>query len=254
MKIFLSESLVDYRSYTFNYALYCIQDGTNEIPEIYQRGFLPYSNKFDFQEEVYYMARSLRVDLRLFSETSENKRVLKKIAELNPEFRIIPINDFNTEDINFQEFCLHFAKERFSEPLSEERLQYILQWKSLSHIFEFTLEGNVVGYVLTVMEGDTLHYWFAFFDLNYPAYSLGKYMMFSVIDWAKKNGIGFVYLGTVYGEKALYKARDFKGLEFFDGNRWQNDLPQLKSKCKSDEHFETDSFKKDTAGFLSGLS
>lgn len=253
MKIFLSESLVDYRSYTFNYALYCLKEGINEISEIYGKGFLPYSNDLALQEEVYYMARSLRVDLTLFSETSENKRVLKKIAELSPVFRIISTREFKIEDKNFQDFCMHFANERFSEPFSLERLQYILRWKSLSHIFEFSLEGKVVGYVLSVMQGDTLHYWFAFFDLNYPAYSLGKYMMFSVIDWAKKNGLGFVYLGTVYGEKALYKARDFKGLEFFDGNNWQNELSQLKSKCKTDQHFETDSFKKEAQNYLSKL-
>jgi len=253
MKIFLSESLVDYRSYTFNYALYCLKEGASEIPEIYKRGFLPYSNNLDLQEEVFYMARSLRVDLTLFSETSENKRVLKKIAELSPVFRIISVQEFNREDKNFQDFCMDFAKERFSEPFSLERLQYILKWKSLSHIFEFGLEGKVVGYVLAVMEGDTLHYWFAFFDLNYPAFSLGKYMMFSVINWAKKNGLGFVYLGTVYGEKALYKARDFKALEFFDGNSWQNELSQLKAKCKNDQHFETDSFKKDALDYLSKL-
>jgi len=44
MKIFRSESLADYKTYTFNYAVYCRQENSNETTEIYRQGFLPYSN------------------------------------------------------------------------------------------------------------------------------------------------------------------------------------------------------------------
>jgi hypothetical protein len=67
--------------------------------------------------------------------------------------------------------------------------------------------------------------------------------MFSIINWAKQNGLKEVYLGTCYGEKAMYKMRDFKGLAYFDGNQWNTDMKHLKSKCKSDHQFVTDDFK-----------
>jgi len=89
MQIFKSESLVDYGTYTFNYANYCIKEDQNEIPDIYSKGFLPYSNNVELQYETYYLARSLRVELVNFKETSENRRVKKNIAELNPTFNII---------------------------------------------------------------------------------------------------------------------------------------------------------------------
>jgi arginine-tRNA-protein transferase len=196
------------------------------------------------------MARSLRVNLLDFKETSENRRVLKKIEELNPGFQVVPINEFDTEQESFKTFCFEFAKERFTEPISIERIEYILKWKNLSHVFEFFLNDKKVGFVLCIISGGTLHYWFAFFDLNYPAYSLGKYMMYSVINWAFEQKMEAVYLGTCYGEKALYKARDFKGLEFFDGNIWNSDMKLLKEKCKSDASFELDHFKKDKNYFL----
>ena len=44
----------------------------------------------------------------------------------------------------------------------------------------------------------------------------------------------YVYLGTCYGEKALYKVRDFKGIEFFDGSKWNNQINILKEMCKKD--------------------
>lgn len=253
MKIFRSESFVDYSTYTFNYALYCVKESQEELPEIYGKGFLPYSNDTDLQYETYYLARSLRVDLSKFKETSENRRVLKKIAVQNPEYKVISAGEFDLDNQEFQDFCLDFAQKRFSEPLSKERLQYILKTKSISHVFEFSLQGKKAGYVIAVIEQDILHYWFAFYDLENPEFSLGKYMMFSVINWSLKNGLHHVYLGTVYGDKSLYKVRDFKGLEFFDGNKWRTDMKLLKNKCKTDKEFIRDSFKQDTDLFLENI-
>ncbi len=254
MKIFKSESIIDYSTYTFNYAIYCIKEAQSEIPEIYQKGFLPYSNDIHLKEETYYLARSLRVELDKFKESSENRRVAKKIADLEPKLAVIPIHQFNVNDVEFQNFCLDFATKRFSEAISKERLSYILSSQSISHVFEFKLKGKKVGYVITIIENSTLHYWFAFFELEYQEYSLGKWMMYSVINWANQNNLKYTYLGTCYGTKSLYKVRDFKGLSFFDGSNWNSDMKLLKSKCKSDHEFFKDDFKQDTDLFLQNLN
>jgi leucyl-tRNA---protein transferase len=254
MKIFRSESFVDYSSYTFNYATYCIKEEQSEIPEIYDQGFLPYSNNTELKYETYYLARSLRVDLDCFKESSENRRVAKKIVELDPKFEVIPIAKFDLQNESFLHFCLNYGKQRFSEGLNLNRLVYILNTKSISHIFEFKINKKKVGFVIAIIEKSTLHYWFAFFDLEYQNFSLGKYMMFSVIQWASENKFKHVYLGTCYGEKSLYKVRDFKGLAFFDGNQWNNDMKLLKVKCKSDNEFIEDDFKQDTDLFLERLN
>ena len=253
MKIFKSESIVDYSTYTFNYAVYCLKESRADIPEIYNKGFLPYSNDIDLERDIYYLARSLRVNQENFKESSENRRVAKKIAVLQPGLSVIPINDFNISDAKFQKFCLDFASKRFSEAISKDRIAYILSNKSISHVFEFTLKQKKVGYVIAIIENDTLHYWFAFFELDYQEYSLGKWMMFSVINWAAQNNLKYTYLGTCYGAKSLYKVRDFKGLSFFDGNKWNSDMKLLKEKCKSDHEFECDEFRKNSNLFLDNL-
>lgn len=250
MKIFRSESFVDYKTYTFNYATYCIKEDQHELPEIYAKGFLPYSNDTSLKAETYYLARSLRVDLNVFNPSSENRRVSRKIEDLKPSFEVIQRKDFNINDIDFKSYCLEFAKKRFSEPLSSERLDYILASKSISHIFKFSLEGKAAGYVISIIVNGSLHYWFAFFDLEFQSYALGKWMMFSVINWAHEQKMDYVYLGTCYGEKSLYKVRDFKGLSYFDGNQWDSNMKTLKVKCKSDHEFITDEFKQDTDLFL----
>lgn len=250
MKIFRSESLVDYSSYTFNYAVYCLKEKREELPEIYDLGFLPYSNDTALNREVYYLARSLRVKLDEFRDSSENRRVNRKIEEIDPSFEVLPIDRFDVRDPRFVKFCKEFADQRFSEPLSDERLAYILKSDSISHVFRFKAQGKEVGYVISIIEGGTLHYWFAFFSLDHQAYSLGKWMMYSVIRWAAEEGLAHVYLGTCYGEKSLYKVRDFKGLYFYDGNAWNGDMKLLKQKCKSDAVFLKDDFKQDTDLFL----
>jgi len=254
MKIFKSESFVDYSSYTFNYAIYCIKESQKEIPEIYEKGFLPYSNNTNLDQETYYLARSLRVEIKDFTPSSENRRVEKKIAPLRPDFNLIALEDFDINEIGFQNFCMDFATKRFSEAISRERLNYILNTKSISHIFEFLLEDKKVGYVISIIENGTLHYWFAFFSLEYQEYSLGKWIMQSVIQWAANNKLDYVYLGTCYGEKSLYKVRDFKGLSFFDGNKWNKDVKFLKIKCKTDSEFIHDDFKQDSDLFIKNLS
>lgn len=254
MKIFRSESFVDYKTYTFNYATYCIKENQHELPEIYAKGFLPYSNDINLKVETYYLARSLRVDLDVFKSSSENRRVDRKMAELKPSFEVISRKDFNINDPDFKSYCFKFASKRFSEPLSTERLEYILASKSISHIFQFSLDGKTAGYVITIIVNGSLHYWFAFFDLEFQTYALGKWMMFSVINWAREQKMDYVYLGTCYGEKSLYKVRDFKGLSYFDGNRWDNDIKSLKLKCKSDNEFITDEFKQDTDRFLERIN
>ena len=77
--------------------------------------------------------------------------------------------------------------------------------------------------------------------------------MFSVINWSADHNLKHVYLGTCYGTKSLYKVRDFKGLAFFDGNKWNSDMKLLKVKCKSDNEFINDEFKQDTELFLENL-
>jgi arginine-tRNA-protein transferase len=253
MKVFKSESLVDYSSYTFNYANYCLKESQEDIPAIYNQGFLPYSNDLKLQEEIFYMARSLRVDLDRFTSSSENRRVDRKIEVLNIAFEVLDYARFKRTE-TFKTFCLDYASQRFSDTISPERLDYIFASKSISKIFHFYIDSKSVGYVIAIAVGNTLHYWFAFFSLDFPKYSLGKWMMYSVINWAKENNYDYAYLGTCYGEKSLYKVRDFKGLSFWDGNSWNQDAKLLKLKCKTDTQAKADEFKQDTDLFLSRIA
>lgn len=236
MKIFYSEYQTDYTTYTFSYAIYCEKEKNSELPEIYEKGFLPYTGNYQIDSDIFYMARSLRVNLANFEDSSENRRVDRKIAELNIQLEITEKSKFDLQSTEFQQFCTEYAEERFSGGnMASDRLDYVLSRGLLTHIFIFKTDNQVLGYVFTALENGVLHYWFSFYDIEYMKYSLGKWMMWRVIRWAKDNGLNYCYLGTCYKEKALYKVRDHKGTEFFDGAKWNADSELLKRLCKSDE-------------------
>ena len=237
MKIFFSEYQSDYTTYTFGYTAYCIKESNDSFAAIYKKGFLPFTGEQQIQPAIFYLARSLRIDLSRFENSSENRRVSRKVADLDLSFSIFRKEDFDVHDASFRKICLDYAGARFvGNEMTENRLEYILSRETTTHIFEYTLDGQPFGYIFACIDAEMLHYWFAFFDTDLmTAHSIGKWMMWSAIDWGKQQNLKYVYLGTAYHKKSLYKIRDFKGAEFFDGSRWNPDTKQLKILCKTDD-------------------
>lgn len=234
MKIFYSESKPDYSSYTFNYGIYCLQENDDELSQILDQGFLPYSGNPNLDANIFYLARSLRINCSLYKETSENRRVSRKLESEQIEMRILKKKDFS-KDQSFDHFCQSYANVRMEGKMPAKRFDYVYQKSTCSHLILFESNKGPVGYVLAAINEEVVQYWFSFFDLELmKSFPIGKWMMWKVIDWAAQNGRKYVYLGTCYGDKSLYKARDFKGLEFFDGFKWNRDVAILKEKCKAD--------------------
>ena len=261
MKIFYSESIVDYSTYTFNYTIYCLKESQGELPSIYEMGFLPYSNNISIEQDIFYLARSIRVDVASFEDTSENRRVNRSMQELDIEMQLIKKEHINTEDTDFQKFCTQYIQERIGEEnMIQERFHYILQKNIGSHFFVFysQREKKKIGYVYLVLEQDIVHYWFSFFDTKYmKQYSLGKWMMWKTIRWAKDNSMRYVYLGTAYNTKSLYKVRNHRSVEFFNGYKWDRDMDILRKYCQEDTHpIAIDKFKqiKNYEDFFSQLN
>lgn len=236
MKIFYSEFINNYSTYTFSYVPYCLKEAEYETPSIYDRGFLPFTAKINFDGDIFYLARSVRVNLNNFFDTSENRRVNKIISGLdNIEVTVNKKQDFDTEDPRFIDFCLKFAEERFSGGnMKEERFNYLLGRNNLNHILTYHSQEKIYAYILTNISDGMLHYWFAFYDTDHINYSLGKWIMWKTIHFAKENSLKYVYLGTCYTPKGLYKVRDHKGVEFFDGINWNPDIKLLKKLCEND--------------------
>ena len=217
--------------------MYAVRERAEEVPDIYARGFLPYTGDVTLTEDHFYLARSLRIDLSRFATRSENRRVDRKIQSLDIAMHVIDRRDFDAGNPAFVQFCQAYAEERFAGgSMSAERLAYVLNRALVTHVFRFASSERTYGYVLAVVADGMLHYWFSFYDTEFmQSHSLGKWMMWRVIDWAQQQELDYVYIGTCYREKSLYKVRDHKGAEFFDGRRWNPDTDFLKELCRRDD-------------------
>ena len=107
MKTILSEGNIDYKNYKFGYTVNCVLEKTDNIEKVFSRGFLPYTGDINNSKEVYYMARSIRINLNHYERLSENKRIIKNVkSKFNIKFELQEKKTFN-HDKDFKDFCIN---------------------------------------------------------------------------------------------------------------------------------------------------
>ena len=249
MRIFYSEHLVSYKTYTFGYGVYAQKENGDALSNIYERGFLPYSGSPD-THGTFYMARSARIPLANWSPTSENRRILKKFDGRFEKIRT-PLSEFE-QDEAFLSLCLtYFEKRHGPAVMPRKRLLFILNSGLITHVVTYYGNDQPVAYVLEVSDGEMGHFWFSFYDLSLVRQSLGMWLMIDAVRNAQAEGKTHYYLGTVYGEKALYKT-NFSPIEYWTGSEWSGDVNTLKKRARTDSERTVDTadeWKEDTTSF-----
>lgn len=237
MKLFSQEFAHNYKKYLFGYTLHAEREENDMVDDLYNKGFLPYTGNIEIQN-TYYMARSCRVDLDKFIISSENRRVQKKISEHTFTKTIRPAKDYINDDF-FINFCLEYFTKRHGPGIfTKERLQFVLSFSKEVEVIQYTNEHKeTIAYVIEVKGENASQYWFSFYQLDNALPSLGLWLMLDNIIAAKEKKIKYYYLGTVYGEKALYKT-NFNALEYWDGNIWQQNITNLKNLAIQDKALE----------------
>jgi arginyl-tRNA--protein-N-Asp/Glu arginylyltransferase len=202
------------------------------LEALYEEGYLPYSGSRD-TAGIFYSARSARVALQEFALTSENRRIARKF-DVQFEKRRVPITELGADEM-FYSFVLNYFTERHGpDAMPRERLELIIQSGLISDCLIYQTAEKVVGYVLEVGAPGMRHFWYSAYDLDLAKQSLGLWLMLDCIRDAKEAGLAHYYLGTVYGQKALYKT-NFEPLEWHDGTAWSRDLGLLKEKSRTEE-------------------
>lgn len=215
------------------FAVYVARDDTrwvrrepsDSLASLYAQGYLPYSGAKNLCD-IFYSARSARIILPAFELTSENRRIARKF---DGSFTKERAADFAPDDA-FYGFCLnYFVHKHGAEAMPRERLETVMHsgLVSATTAYRDIRTGETAAYVLEVEEGSMAHYWFSFYDVAYARQSLGLWLMLDALRDAKERGLAEYYLGTVYGDKALYKT-NFSPLEWWDGAGWSRDTAALK--------------------------
>jgi arginyl-tRNA--protein-N-Asp/Glu arginylyltransferase len=245
MKLLFSEQNSDYENYQFPYAIWAIPEAGETPADVFNAGFLPSSRYLD----RFYLCRQVRVNLKKFEASSENRRILRKGKGIKVE--LVPRAQFNYTPERRQFFKTYADIKFGNDVMTYERLDSLFSTPIISHLLVFTdsATNREVGVATLYVEAKALvFYYYAFYDLNYYARNLGMYMMTSATALFAERGMGHLYLGTCYSRTALYKTQ-FAGAEFFTGFRWSADMDELKfiigrDKKELTQHLlETESYR-----------
>jgi arginyl-tRNA--protein-N-Asp/Glu arginylyltransferase len=239
MKLVNSEFISDYNTYSFGYCIYAIYEPNieNDLSNIYNSGFLPYSGSRDLHNH-FYLCRSLRINLQNFTLNSENRRMYKKFEG---KYKREVLSNFESLDKEMQNFLIKFYTDYFKDfhgigAMSNDRIKFILHFGIINKIILYkNEEGDIVGSVLLVNENDVSHYWYSAYSSELKNMGFGMWMIIEEVIQAQKENKKYFYLGTGYGQKAKYKL-NFNNVEFWDGNQWQGDMSKLKLLIVNDEN------------------
>lgn len=197
--------------------------------------------------------RSLRINLDKFSESSENRRVLKKIKGLHQDYDELPLQNYTWK---IHKLGKDFYTKKFGDnTMSASKIKEMFQETAKTNmncVFSFDYDANStyldtntderiakffdhkIGFCLCYKNEEILHYAYPFYNLEAGIPNLGMGMMLLCLLWAKASGLKYAYLGSVVEPSSLYKLQ-FKGVEWFDLDQeiWSEDLIKLKQIVES---------------------
>lgn len=232
MRLLFSEYKSDYSHYVFPYAIWAIPEEGETPADLFNQGFLPSTRDLD----RYYLCRQVRVDLRRFAPSSENRRILRKGEGIT--CTLVPRSKFDYTPER-REFYKEYADIKFGKDvMTYARLDGLFHSRIITHLLLFhdTAANREVGTVTLYLQPPIMaFYYYAFYDLSYYRRNLGMYMMTSAVKFFAEQNFRYLYLGTCYSRNALYKTQ-FAGAQFFNGFRWSEDLKELKYLIQRDQH------------------
>ncbi len=208
-----------------------IQFHPDEIREAYSKGYL----LTRLGKGIVTQTRSLRIDLDDFILSSENKRILRKTEGIEHTLKELPLDNYSWE---IHKLGKDFYSRKFgAKTMSASKIKSMfndLESENMTHVIEYTLDQEIVGYALIYLDSRIMHYSYPFYNLDLDVPNLGMGMMIRAVQLAQDKDLEYVYLGSVTTPESKYKLQ-FEGLEWFNttGFKWDKDLSKLKSLLDS---------------------
>ncbi|MBT3539298.1 hypothetical protein HOF40_00720 [Candidatus Parcubacteria bacterium] len=173
--------------------------------------------------------RSMRIDLSKFELSSENRRVLRKTENLKLEIKDIPYSEYTWE---IGKLAKDFYTKKFGDgTFSANKVKELLTTEhNFNKLFVYSTDEKETGYAICFESNEIFHYSYPFYNLDADK-NTGMSMMLHAIEYAKEQNKKYIYLGSAQRPGDTYKLQ-FKGLEWFDGETWSEDLDELKNILK----------------------
>ncbi len=211
----------------------------DEVETKYNQGFV-FTRKKTLQKVT-----SVRINLDKFALTSENRRVLKKVDNLNLVKLNLPIVNNNSLwkiiKVAKDFYSKKFVNVRFSANKIRELITKKQDFPYFNKLFCYVLEkdlkiletndiseinfNKVLGATIVFESINIIHYAYPFYKIDFDKLSsgaklndctilpnFGMAMMLKAILLAKKEGKHYIYLGSLTRPSDRYKLQ-FKGVE-----------------------------------------
>jgi len=182
------------------------------IDKNYAAGLLPQRN----DKNLFYQETSCRSDLKNFSLSSENRRIINKTSQFN--FQRIARNDF-LFDLSVQKTIYRWIKTLgWKFPINSVKniftnhiFNYIYIWKNENE--------QVVAYSVCYFSQKLSHIAYVFYNPDYSRRNLPIRLTLQTIIDSQKEGLEYCYLGRFSPDSGFYK-RTMPGFEHFKDGYW----------------------------------
>ncbi len=214
-----------------NYLHWNEQKITDFSPEnvsaMYDRGFV----FTRLGKGVMHQTRSCRINLEKFAWSSENRRILRKGADIVLDSKVLPLADYSWV-IGKTAKDFYEAKAQHGTFTANKIKELLSMPDNFNSFLKFSKDREDLGYAICWQTNDMLHYSYPFYDLEKAPKDMGMIMMTKMIQWSKEGGKKLIYLGSLQRPTDTYKLQ-FEGLEWFDGKEWKTDTEEVKKILKA---------------------
>lgn len=202
---------------------------TQTLSELSRQGFRR-SGDFIYRPECRHCRQCLsaRVPVARFMLNRGFRRILSR----NQDIRLIWRPTGQAGEAHYQLYE-RYINERHADgdmfpPSREQFDRFLLQGAADSFFIELWLQDTLIGCATCDVLDDGLSAVYTFFDPDLPVRSLGTFAILTQIEWARRHGLHYVYLGYWVPEspKMRYKSR-FLPLEILLEGQWQRLTRQL---------------------------
>ncbi|MFA6404774.1 MAG: hypothetical protein WCW03_02130 [Candidatus Paceibacterota bacterium] len=201
---------------------------TENIDVMYDNGYL----FTRLGKGIMHETRGVRIDLEKFEKSSENRRILRKIQNINFKVNNLPMKDY---DWKISKLAKDFYDLKFGpDIMSAQKVKEMLSNDSKSNfntLLEYSIDSEKVGYAICYQDDAIIHYSYPFYDIESAIKDMGLWMMINAIIYAKDSRKRYIYLGSLQRPNDTYKLQ-FKGLQWFDGKEWSDDIEKVKILLK----------------------
>ena len=197
-----------------------------------------YSNGYVFTrigKGTMQQTRSVRINLKKFRLSSENRRILKKTDAISLQPLALPLS---TYDFAIGKSAKDFYEEKFGPGImSAQKIKEMITDAGKSNfdtLLSYALDSKTIGYAICYENEQMLHYSYPFYDLTLAPKDMGMGMMIRAVSYAQEKGLSYTYLGSLQRPGDTYKLQ-FEGLEWFDGTVWSEDIEKAKETIQVPE-------------------